>query len=576
MLQRFSLLFWALSLTTFASHAQQASPTLEKYLDLVGQQFDAQKAYETTHFVSEQWRLPGNHGFDTSIYYVQQILEKAGFVPQEQAKANQPHYRIERYPMRRPAWEPIDAQLYLKGAKAPFLDFSTNRNMIAINSFSTPVGGQPAEVVFVESCSTTAIKKAKVKSKVVAARCNIRQLFRTAVLKEGAIGVLAYHIPSYNQPEKYIHSIPFQNIDFNSEAKAWGINLSWAAWQALEAAQATGPVEVLARINTQIYPAEELTLVAEIPGQRAVDERFVFSAHVQEPGANDNASGVGTLAEMARTAIRLYQDEDLRPQRTLSFLWGNEIVSTRRFIQQDTLRAKGIKWGLSLDMVGEDTEKTGGTFLIEKMPDPSAIWTRGTDKHTEWGANPIKKTDLNPHYFNDFMENVCRLQATKKPWVVNTNPYEGGSDHVPFLHANIPGLLFWHFTDAFYHTDADRIDKVSPHTLHNVGVSALASALVLCEGGEKVARELHHILQAAAKKRLNIERDLSVDALRNGSKLALEEDINQTWVKWYTDSTPTVQDVLFETSSTALQRLLKQAQRKLLKTQQETLLLLRK
>ena len=32
---------------------------------------------------------------------------------------------------------------------------------------------------------------------------------------------------------------------------------------------------------------------------------------------------------------------------------------------------------MSLDMVGEDVKKTGGSFLIEKMPDPSAIWTRG-------------------------------------------------------------------------------------------------------------------------------------------------------------------------------------------------------
>ena len=39
-------------------------------------------------------------------------------------------------------------------------------------------------------------------------------------------------------------------------------------------------------------------------------------------------------------------------------------------------------------------EKTGGTFLIEKMPDPSAIWTRGNDKHTEWGGRKLKlRTD---------------------------------------------------------------------------------------------------------------------------------------------------------------------------------------
>ncbi len=565
-----------LAISLFTSvHAQEGPAGIEKYLEVVNDQFDADRAYATTHFVSEQWRLPGNHGFDTSIYYVQQILEEAGFVPQKEAKAGQAHYRLEQYPLRRPSWEPISAQLSIKGQEHAILDFSSNRNMIAINSFSTPAEGQTAAVVFVETCSADAIKKAKVKGKVVAGKCNVYQLFRTAVLKEGALGVLAYSIPTYNQPEKHPHSIPFRSIGFNSEAKAWGINLSYAAWQALDAARKAGPVEIHTKIHTKIYPSEELTLVAEIPGEKNPDERFVFSAHVQEPGANDNASGVGTLAEMARVAANLYQQQKIRPQRTLTFLWGDEIVSTRRFIQQDKARAAGIKWGLSLDMVGEDTEKTGGTFLIEKMPDPSAIWTRGDDKHTEWGASPVAKSDLNPHYFNDFMEKVCRSQAKRNGWVVNTNPFEGGSDHQPFLNAKIPGLLFWHFTDVFYHTDADRIDKVSPKTLHNVGVSALTSALVLSEGGEEVALELHDILQTAAEKRLNTEKQLSLTALQKGAKLAEEMDIFTTWIHWYVKSTPTVTDVLFDTDSPELQKKLKRAEKRLLKTQKETLRLLK-
>lgn len=574
MFRRLGHVLMAIFLITSVS-AQDSTTVIEKYLDLVNEHFEAERAYATTAFVSEQWRLPGNHGFDTSIYYVQNILEAAGFLPQEKAKSGQAYYRLERYPLRRPTWEPVNAQLSINGMEKPILDFSSNRNMIAINSFSTPTEGQPASVVFVESCSAEAIKKAKVKGKVVAGKCNIRQLFRTAVLKEGALGVLAYSIPKYNQPEQYPNSIPFKSIGFNSEAKAWGINLSHSAWQALIEAREKGPVEIHANVQTKIYPSEELTLVAEIPGDVQPDERFVFSAHVQEPGANDNASGVGTLAEMARMASHLYQEQKIKPKRTLTFLWGDEITSTRRFIQQDKERAAGIKWGLSLDMVGEDTDKTGGSFLIEKMPDPSAIWTRGADKHTEWGASPVSKANLNPHYFNDFMEQVCRQQAQRSDWVVNTNPFEGGSDHQPFLNAKIPGLLFWHFTDVFYHTDADRIDKVSPTTLYNVGVSALASALVLTEGGPKVALELHEVLQTAADKRLSVERNLSLQALDKGGKRAKEEDICNTWMDWYIKSTPTVKDVLLGTASPELEKKLQQATKRLLKTQKETLRLLK-
>ena len=72
-------------------------------------------------------------------------------------------------------------------------------------------------------------------------------------------------------------------------------------------------------------------------------------------------------------------------------IFGLEIAQTRNFLADDSVRTTGVRWGLSLDMTGEDTKKTGGTFLIEKMPDPSAVWTRGDENHSEWGGSPITK-----------------------------------------------------------------------------------------------------------------------------------------------------------------------------------------
>ena len=135
------------------------------------------------------------------------------------------------------------------------------------------------------------------------------------------------------------------------------------------------------------------------------------------------------------------------------------------------------------------------TFLIEKMPDPSAIWTRGEDKHTEWGGSALTKEQMTPHYFNDLVLGRCLEMAATNGWVVKTNPYEGGSDHIPFIRARKPGLLFWHFTDQFYHTDGDRLEMVSADELRNVGVSALVSGLLLTGGDGAAAR--HHLVRSA-------------------------------------------------------------------------------
>lgn len=553
------LIFPLLMLPGQKAEGQGAYRQIDHYLNLINAEYSGETARQTTAYVSERWRLPGNAGFDSSIYYVERILQKAGFVAADKPDPDQLTYRIERNPMRRPAWEPQSASLQVAGEEKPFLDFATNRNMIAINSFSTPEAGLEAEVVYLPGCDREALEKMQLKGKIVMADCPSRSLYQIAVEEFGALGVLSYRIPSYNQPEKYPHSIPFTSIPFNSEYKSWAINLSFAARAHLLQALKTGPVKLKVDIKTRISPGEELTLIAEIPGELRPEERFVYSAHVQEPGANDNASGVGALSEMARVAAKLFASDQVRPARTLTFIWGDEIRASRRYIQEDEARAEKIGWGMSLDMVGEDTEKTGGSFLIEKMPDPSAIWTRGEDKHTEWGASPVSEEQFNPHYFNDIVEGICRRQAVRTNWTVNTNPFEGGSDHQPFLDARIPGLLFWHFTDVFYHTDADRIDKVSATTLKNVGCSALSCGFLLTEGTTESAKAVLDITTSAAVQRLNTEGVLSQQAVAGGKEVTEETLILRSWENWYTQAIPKVTDMLVWKAPAGLKRKINKA-----------------
>ena len=561
MITRFLLLQFFLYLSTSVVYTQIKSPQLESILDKVNAEYQANNAYETTKYVANFWRSPGNAGFDASIYKVQEILEKAGYQKEGVSPNQILTYRIESYPMRRPAWEPVSASLSFSD-NTPILDFSTNRNMIAINSFPTPAKGIEAEVIYLENCTPEAVKDLDLQGKVVMADCHPYPLFKLAVEQKGAIGILSYLVPSYNQPQKYSDAIPFRSIPFNSEFKSWCIALSTKARNDIFQALQLGPLQLKVNVQTKLYPSEELSIIAEVKGQKSGEERFVFSAHVQEPGANDNASGVGAQAEMARVAAQLVNNGVIQPDRTITFLWGDEIISTRRYIQQDSIRANGIKWGMSLDMVGEDTEKTGGTFLIEKMPDPSAIWTRGADKHTEWGATPVKEENFNPHYFNDFINYVCKRQANRTGWIVNTNPYEGGSDHQPFLDAKIPGLLMWHFTDVFYHTDADRIDKVSPQTLKNVGVSALSSALMLCNSTEATAMEVLEITQTAASKRIKAETQLAIQNIAEGKAKKDEEKILKAWEQWYTRAIPKVSDILIDNASSKLEAMIKKATKK--------------
>ncbi len=521
------------------------SQTSEDYLNLVAPHYSGSLAYQTTDFVSQYWRVAGNTGFNTTVAKIRTALDKAGYIEESVAQPDaQFTYRIEKRAMDRPTWEPVDAQLSILGDHTPLLRFETNRNMMYQYASSTPSQGVTAEVVTITDPSQ--LTKEKVEGKIVFAEMSPYRIFDRAIEMAGAVGVLTYNNPDYLQPEKNVTSIQFRGMRYKKDRPAWGMALSYQAKERLKRALAKGKVVVNAKVETKIYPSEELTVVANVKGATLPKESLVFSAHIQEPGANDNASGVGAQLEMAVVTAQLIKDKQLQLDRSLTFLWGDEIISTRRYIEEEERRSAAINWGISLDMVGENTALTGGSFLIEKMPDPSAIWTRGNDKHSEWGGQVLTVEDMQPHYLNDFIIDVFEQQGARTGWEVNTNPFEGGSDHTPFLNADIPGLLLWHFTDQFYHTDNDRIDKVSQTTLKNIGTAALASAYTLLNADTETAQQMIALINSAALQRLETEFNLSEQEIENGASVASQVIILKTWADWYVAALESVADLSFE------------------------------
>ena len=524
------------------SSCKSQSISNDTYFDIVRPSFTGEKAFETTAYVEQFWRIPGNTGFNNSIHRIIENLEAAGYINEDKVNENaRLVYRLETRPMKGPTWEPVNAELSIVGNSQPLLKFDSNRNMIFQYSASTPIEGVVADVIHIESLED--FKTNDVDGKIVFAEMSPYRLYDAAITQGNAVGIITYNNPDYLQPEKNVSSIQFRSLRYKEGVNAWGIALSYQAKEVLKSELSEGPVKAKVNISTKIYPSEELTVVASIKGTELSNESLVFSAHVQEPGANDNATGVGTQLEMAVLSAKLIQDKKLDLKRTLTFLWGDEITSTRRYIEENNGTNTNIKWGISLDMVGENTAVTGGTFLIEKMPDPSAIWTRGKDKHTEWGGRPLKEEDMKPHYLNDFIINTFKKQGEFANWAVETNPFEGGSDHTPFLRANIPGLLLWHFTDEFYHTDNDRIDKVSQETMKNVGTGALAIAYALLNADSEFGIQLIDSIMNTAKNRLNDEYILSKAAITEGADIKEQTHILDTWQNWYTETLDTIKDV---------------------------------
>lgn len=156
------------------------------------------------------------------------------------------------------------------------------------------------------------------------------------------------------------------------------------------------------------------------------------------PGANDGASGVAVLLELARSL-----PVDLHPQVWLVF-----------FDAEDNGRIPGWDWILgSRAFVG----------LLNDHPDAAVI------------VDMIGDKDLNIHYEKNSDPELSRILWEQAhllgyDWAFIQEPrYRILDDHIPFLEAGIPAVDIIDFDYPYWHTVEDTPDKVSPDSLMAVG-----------------------------------------------------------------------------------------------------------
>lgn len=513
-------------------------------IDAVWDRFDRQRAIDLVRLMTDRWRLPGNPGYDASIEAVRARLVARGFTDvgtRPTGPITRPSLWIEPASTPSQGWDHTVARLAIVRPGQPderVLSKEKERVTLAINSFSTSAGGVVARIIDVGGGGAAADYAGRdVKGAIVLGTAGLSQLFTQAVVNRGALGIVsAQPPPAYLDPNPELFQ--WGNVPYNETAKGFGFKAHQKATEALKAAAAAG-LTVKAEVVSSFANRPELTLAAEIPGAIVPAERIVIAAHVQEPNANDNASGVATNMELAGAiATGIAAGRIPTPGRTLTFLWVNEISGSRRWLAEHADQKAGVRYMFSMDMTGEDTARTGGTFLVERYPDPGAVWTRAWDPHTEWGAGQVRAESLTGDLINDLHLAVCDrvggkvLAATGTAWDVRSNPYEGGSDHTQFQGAGIPSVLDWHFTDRFYHTNQDTADKTSPDEMRNVGTAVAATAWLMASATAADGDAVRNLVAKTGAARVAIEA-------REGAS-ADNATIVAAWRKWYDEAVVSV------------------------------------
>ncbi|TFG33541.1 DUF4910 domain-containing protein [Candidatus Thorarchaeota archaeon] len=365
-------------------------------------------------------------------------------------------------------WEPKSGILALIEPEEKILaDFTAEPISLIAHSTSIDI---ESEVVFIgKGLSPEDYQGKDVKGKIVLTEGMARMVHRVACIQHGATGILTF-VPPSSQDEfaslrRYDAIWPSGD---EREKTTFGFALAQADGLKLKALLEEGKtVRVKAQVDAKLVDGKTEVLTALIPGEDRTKE-FWVAAHIchPNPGANDNASGSGSLLEVLRVITHLLKEEKIpKLAYSIRFIWMPEWSGTIYFIDREKEILKHCIGMLNMDMVGANPAKAGSVFTLLRTP--FSLPTTLNNVVRYWLTTEASRKD-------------DRIQSgTMSPLPFKYERYGAGSDHFMLTDATvaIPAVMLNQDPDRFYHTSTDTIDKIDTRQMAYASRVAALSTL---------------------------------------------------------------------------------------------------
>ncbi len=190
-------------------------------------------------------------------------------------------------------------------------------------------------------------------------------------------------------------------------------------------------------------------------------------------GADDNASGVAAMIELARQFAKSKNNK-----RTLIFIaFGGEeegLLGSKFYVNNPAFPIEKTVAMINMDMVGrlkDDKLTVGGIGTASEwenlVREKNSFYPNKNDKNKKEavvlgskGAIPVEKTDENAVLLSPLPEAYFDLQLNQDGF--------GPSDHSSFYGKQIPVLFFFTGTHLDYHKPSDTADKINYEGLEKI------------------------------------------------------------------------------------------------------------
>lgn len=491
------------------------------FVEQLLEHFDEERALADAAHADRWFREPANDGYEAVMDRLEAELRAAGYGAMG--------FELEEIvtPRSRPAWTPLSGSLELvrRGdVRETLLSFratppdSSSEPEEDEARTMLPTGCRSAELTGPAALELAQLSEGGV---LLTAEPLGRRLCREAEAR-GAACVLSSHLPELNVDptgrERHLDAIHYGSAPRGVDVAVGHISPRLHERLRSELERDPG-LQLAFRSEVRLDDRPLRTLVATLEGARRPEEAVVIAAHVQEPGAVDNASGVAGLLEAARVLREQAARGELEPpERTLCLVWGDEYTMSQVFLDHTEL---DVVAAFSSDMTGPSPERTGAIALFEREPDPGALSVLPPDEHSAWGAGEVP-WELNPSGLSIIarcaMIDVALVEGS---WVSADHPWEGGSDHDVFLGRGIPAGLFWHFTDFAYHTSLDRMAHVDGAELRRTTAALVGSGLAIADARPE---DLERYLRS-----LRLDRRVRLEAAREAG----DDEALEAWTGWF-------------------------------------------
>ena len=239
------------------------------------------------------------------------------------------------------------------------------------------------------------------------------------------------------------------------------------------------PVRVRAQIVSRSYDGAFHSATGVIPGAEEPKKEILFVSHLYEPGANDNASGVGVGLELARSLNAAIEQGVLpRPRRSIRFLFNWEGYGLYAWLHKHADRIADLLGGLNIDEVGVDQDQ-GASVLHLFMPP---------------AANPSCTGHLLAHLCGEILSPGIRWKAVAdRAEIINDTI---SSD--PNLDIPLPCLI--QYPSRNYHSSADRLPTLSAKMMERIGLVSATHLYFLAACDGKAARWLAQVVMGANRQ----------------------------------------------------------------------------